>query len=133
VTLHLRLLVPSSVLLDTHVSRISADAGHGSFTLLPRHVDFVAALVPGLLAYQGSEAGEAFAAVDEGLLVKCGREVTIATRRAVVGGMLGRLRQTVEREFRSVDEHERAARGVVARLEADFIRRLLELGERARG
>jgi F-type H+-transporting ATPase subunit epsilon len=129
----LRLLLPASVLLDTPVSKVTADGDHGSFTLLPHHVDFVAALVPGLLAYEGPDGAESFAAVDEGVLVKRGSEVTIATRRAVVGGTLGRLRQTVEEEFRHVDERERAARGVVARLEADFIRRLLELGERARG
>lgn len=132
-TLRLRLLVPTAVLLDIPVSKVTADGEHGSFTLLPHHVDFVAALVPGLLAYEAPEGPEAFAAVDEGLLVKCGPEVTISTSRAVVGGTLGRLRQTVEEEFRHVDDRERAARGVVARLEADFIRRLLELGERARG
>ena len=132
-TLRLRLLVPTTVLLDVHVSKITADGEHGSFTLLPHHVDFVAALVPGLLAYEGADGPEAFAAVDEGLLVKCGPEVTISARRAVVGGALGRLRQTVEEEFRSLDEGERVARGVVARLEADFVRRFLELGERARG
>lgn len=132
-TLHLRLLVPTAVLLDVHVSKVTADGEHGSFTLLPHHVDFVAALVPGLLAYEAADGAEAFAAVDEGLLVKCGPIVTISTPRAVVGGALGRLRQTVEEEFRSLQEGERVARGVVARLEADFIRRFLELGERVRG
>jgi F-type H+-transporting ATPase subunit epsilon len=131
--LHLRLLIPTAVLLDRHVVKITADGAHGNFTLLPHHVDFVAALVPGLLAYEGADGLEAFAAVDEGLLVKCGPEVTVSTRRAVIGGALGRLRQTVEEEFRSIDERERAARGVVARLEADFIRRLLDLGERVHG
>lgn len=132
-TLRLRLLVPTAVLLDVPVSKITADGEHGSFTLLPHHVDFVAALLPGLLSYEGADGPEAFAAVDEGLLVKCGPEVTISTRRAVVGGTLGRLRQTVEEDFRRLDEGERAARSVVARLEADFVRRFLELGERARG
>lgn len=132
-TLRLRILVPTSVLLDIAVSKLTADGHHGSFTMLPHHVDFVAALVPGLLAYEAPGDPEAFAAVDEGLLVKCGPEVTIATRRAVVGGALGRLRQTVDEEFTKLDERERAARGAVARLEADFIRRLMELGERARG
>ena len=132
-TLHLRLLVPTAVLLDVHVSKITADGEHGSFTLLPHHVDFVAALVPGLLAYEGTDRPEAFAAVDEGLLVKCGPEVTISTRRAVIGGTLGRMRHTVEDDFRSLDEGERAARSVVARLEADFVRRFLQLGERTRG
>jgi F-type H+-transporting ATPase subunit epsilon len=131
--MRLKILLPSMVLADTPARKVTAEGLHGSFTLLPRHVDFLAALVPGLLAYESAEGEESFAAVDGGLLVKYGPDVFISTARAVVGDDLATLRQTIDREFLAVDERERATRGVMARLEADFIRRFLDLGDRARG
>jgi F-type H+-transporting ATPase subunit epsilon len=133
--MRLRILLPSMVLADTPVRKVTAHGLHGFFTLLPRHVDFLAALVPGLLAYEpadGPDGTEAFAAVDGGLLVKYGPDVFISTARAVVGQDLATLRQTIDREFLAIDDRERATRGVMARLEADFIRRFLELGDRSR-
>ena len=127
-----RILLPARVLADAPARRITTSGLHGSFTLLPRHVDFLAALVPGLLAFEPPDGQEAFAAVDGGLLVKYGRDVLISTRRSVVGTDLAALRHTVEQEFLAVDEHERVTRSVMARLEADFIRRFLDLGDRAR-
>jgi F-type H+-transporting ATPase subunit epsilon len=130
--MRLRILLPTMVIADTPARKITANGLHGSFTLLPRHVDFLAALVPGLLAYEPPDGQEAFAAVDGGLLVKYGRDVLISTRRAVVGGDLATLRHTIDKEFLAIDERERVTRGVMARLEADFIRRFLELGDRLR-
>jgi F-type H+-transporting ATPase subunit epsilon len=128
--MRLRIVLPAVILADIPVHRITAGGLHGSFTLLPRHVDFLAALVPGLLAYAPADGDERFAAIDGGLLVKYGADVLVSTHRAVLGGDLGRLRHLVDSEFRALDERERVARGVMVRLEADFIRRFLDLGER---
>ena len=89
----------------------------------------VAALVLGLLAYVSVDGEEAFVAIDEATLVKCGAEVLVSTRRAVQGADLGQLRRTVEDEFRSIDEREALARAIVAKLEADTVRRFVKLGE----
>lgn len=71
---------------------------------------------------------ERYPAVDEGALVKCGPEVRVSVRRAVVGTDLDGLRNTVEQEFKRLDEHERSARSALARLEASVVRRFIELG-----
>jgi F-type H+-transporting ATPase subunit epsilon len=44
---------------------------------------------------------------------------------------LGKLKETVERVFRNVDDQEKVARSTMAKLEADLVRGFLELGERA--
>jgi F-type H+-transporting ATPase subunit epsilon len=132
----LKILLPTHVLIDRPVTKIVAEAGNGSFCLLPRHVDFLSALVPGLLSFVpdaddgvAEEGKEQFVAVDEGILVKRGEEVLVSTRQAVAGRDLGSLRRTVMREFRVLGEQERTARSAVARLESSFIRRLLDLEE----
>lgn len=125
--LRLRILLPTTILADEAVVKVTADGAHGNFAILPRHVDFLAALVPGLLSFERADGGERFAAVDGGLLIKHGADVFVPTRRAVIGHDLDKLTLTVEREFLSEDERERDARSAMARLEADFIRRLMEL------
>lgn len=125
--MNLRILLPTHVMLDRPVTKIVAEAENGSFCLLPRHVDFLTALVPGLLVYTDETGREQFVAVDEGLLVKHGPVVTVTTSRAIAGSELGDLRRLVREEFESLGDRERVARTAMARLESDFVRRFLQL------
>ena len=124
--MNLKVLIPQGILLDEEVSKVSAQAENGSFTLLPRHIDFVTSLVQGILSYH-SEGEENFLAVNEGILVKCGPEVTVSTRNAIQGEKLGELQQAIQEKFKNEDEQEKKARSALARLESDFIRRFMEI------
>jgi F-type H+-transporting ATPase subunit epsilon len=125
--MRLRVLLPTEILIDEAAKKIVAEAQNGSFCLLPRHIDFVAALVPGLLSFVSAEDQEEFLAVDEGILVKCGPHVTVSTRNAVLGPDLGTLKRTIEEQFQVLDERERMTRSAVVKLEADFVRRFIEM------
>lgn len=125
--MRLKVLLPTEILIDEPVKKIVAEAENGSFCLLPRHIDFVTALVPGLLLFVSAEDREEFLAVDEGILVKCGLQVTVSTRNAVLGPDLGTLKQTIEEQFQVLDERERMARSAIVKLEADFVRRFVEM------
>jgi F-type H+-transporting ATPase subunit epsilon len=130
--MRLTVLLPTEILVDEEVAKVVAEAQNGSFCLLPRHIDFVAALVPGLLSFVNtSDGAEEFLAVDEGLLVKCGPQVLVSTRQAVRGGELGLLRETVEKTFKVLTDQEKRARTALANLEANFIRRFIKLEEYA--
>jgi len=126
----LKILLPTEIMVDEEVTKVTAEAGNGSFCLLPRHIDFVAALVPGLLSFvKAGDGVEEFLAVDEGILVKCGPEVLVSTRKAVRGPELGRLRETVDKTFKVLTDQEKRARSTLANLEANFIRSFLKLEE----
>lgn len=124
--MRIKIITPTAILVDKAVNKITAEATNGSFSLLPRHIDFVAALVPGILALTDDSGDEQFLAIDEGVLVKRGDEVRISVSRAVRGPTLEELQQVVEAEFQQRDEQERMARTAISRLEAGFIRRMLE-------
>jgi len=63
----LRVLLPEKVVLEREVQKVVAEGENGSFGLLPRHVDYVEPLVPGILSFVPvGETDEVFAAVDEG-------------------------------------------------------------------
>jgi F-type H+-transporting ATPase subunit epsilon len=123
----LRILVPERVAIDRSVAKVRAEAENGSFCLLPRHVDFVAALVPGLLGFEDEQGNETFLAVDHGVLVKCGDDVLVSTTRMIRGRSLGDLHRAVDDELRALDERQRRARSALGKIEADFVRRLVEL------
>jgi F-type H+-transporting ATPase subunit epsilon len=126
--MRLRVLLPDQILVDAPVLQVTAEAENGSFTLLPRHIDFVAALVPGILFYINKDEQEEFLAVDEGVLVKCGQDVRVSVIAALWGKKLGELRRLIQARSLNVSEHERAARDAINKLEVDLIRRLMELG-----
>lgn len=125
--MRLKILLPFRVFAEHDgVSRIVAETAQGFFGILPHRLDGAAALVPGILVFEGDEGGERFIAVDEGVLVKTGRDVMVSVRNAVEGDDLGRLRETVEREFMNLDERERSVRSVLAKLETSFMRGMVE-------
>jgi F-type H+-transporting ATPase subunit epsilon len=122
----LKILLPERVVLDETVDKVVAESPQGSFGLLPRHVDFVAPIVPGLLSYTQDEE-ESFVAVDEGVLVKCGAEVLVSVRDAVVGPDLDTLEGTVRDRFDERREQEKAMHTALAKLETEVVRRFTEL------
>jgi F-type H+-transporting ATPase subunit epsilon len=104
-----------------NVKRVIAETGEGSFGILPQRLDCVAALVPGIFTYETETEGVQYLAIDEGILVKAGPEVLVSVRNAIGGADLGKLRESVEKDFVELDENERKVRSVMAKLESGFI------------
>jgi len=131
--INIRILTPTRVLLDTHASKVVAEAENGSFCLLPLHVDFVSALQAGILSYETPEGAEHHVAIDAGIMVKCGGDVMVSTGNAVLGDDLSALRRAIEDQVRDRDEHEQVTRSALNKLETSIVRRFMELGARYRG
>ena len=123
--------LPAELLLQEEVTRIKAEAENGWFGLLPHHADFVTALVPGILVFEPAGKPEEYLAIDHGILVKCGPEVSVSTRSAIRGSNLEQLKKDVATQFRAQAEREKEAIAYEAKLEADLVRGLLELGKNA--
>ncbi|MFO7553335.1 MAG: F0F1 ATP synthase subunit epsilon [Haliea sp.] len=122
--MNFKVLLPFEVFAEkTGVSRIVAETREGAFGLLPRRLDCVAALVPGILVYESESDGEVFVAVDEGVLVKTGPDVLVSVRRALGGTDLGQLRDAVAQEYLALNQQEQNVRAVMAKLESGFLRR----------
>ena len=122
-----KILLPSEVFLNKEVTKVVAEAGNGRFCLLPQHIDFVASLVPGVLIIMGTEGQEEFYAIDQGVLTKMGANVMVSTRNVLRIPDLGQLKGIVEERFKTLDDKEKAAHTAAARLEADLVRRFMEL------
>ncbi len=126
--MNLRILLPFEIFTNkSNVLRIVAESQGGSFGILPRRRDCVAALAPGILTFETDQDGEVFVAVDEGVLVKTGDDVRVSVRRALGGVGLDQLRESVEHEFRTLSDQQRKVRTVVAKMEGALVQGMVRV------
>lgn len=124
--MRLRVVEPYKIVIDEEVEKITAEGMEGSFTVLPRHVDMVSILIPGILKYSGNN-GEVFTAVNRGIFLKEGDEVRISTMNCVKGESLDSLYEIVDEEFTSVDEREKEFKTMLTRLENKIMKGMFDL------
>lgn len=126
--MQLKILLPYGVFAEIkNVKRIVVETTDGSYGILPRRLDCTAALVTGILVYETEDEGEKYIAVNDGILIKAGAQVSISVRHAIGNAPLGKLRAMVEKEMVELDELEIHARNVMAKLETGFLRNFQNL------
>ena len=130
--MQVKILLPSTVFLDQVAKKLVAEGQNGFFCLLPRHIDYTNALVPGILTLEHMDGQIAYYAVSEGILVKIGRQVLLSVRDAVREETLEDLKKAVDSQFLQLIRQEQASRTALRKLEAETIRRFMELSEKTR-
>lgn len=106
------------------VRKILVETSQGLLGILPRHMDCLVPVYPGILTVEGDEIEHL--AVDRGILVKRGRRVVLSARELVAGELATlTARLQSQRELRLL--REAASRSAQTRLETGFVRRFLEL------
>jgi F-type H+-transporting ATPase subunit epsilon len=120
--MNLKILLPYKIFSENkQVKRIVAETKGGSYGFLPQRLDCVAALVPGIFEYETETHGIVYLAVDEGILIKTGRDVLVSVRNAMGGTDLGKLHEAIEKEFLNLDEREKNARKVMEKMSNSLI------------
>jgi F-type H+-transporting ATPase subunit epsilon len=118
----LKILLPYRIFAEIkNVSSIVAETSEGSFGLLPQRLDCVAAIVPSIFTYETESKNKHYLAVDEGILVKAGSQVMVSVRNAFGGTDLGKLHESVENEYKKLDDTEREIRSTMAKVESGFL------------
>jgi F-type H+-transporting ATPase subunit epsilon len=123
----LRIVTPLAVVVDEDgVLALRAEDSSGCFGVLPGHADFLTSLAISVVRWKSADSGAHFCAVRRGVLtVTGGREVSIATREAILGDDLSILDQTVLAGFREDVEQERSERVGETRLQLAAIRQIM--------
>lgn len=125
----LKLMIPERVLVEAEAKKVTARADNGHFCLLPRHVDFVSVLVPGILTYEDPDGGKNYFAVGEGTLVKCGDEVMVSTRHATRGDDIKELKEIARQYGQALASSQNQARKVAEDWQAEFSSMYLKTGK----
>ena len=124
--MRVRIIVPGKLFLDQEVDKITAPGAEGSFQILPRHIDVVWTLQSGILIVTTGKKDTYFA-INQGVLVKEKDLVQISSYQVVESASLEELQETVEKNFRNLDEEEEKLSRILDKLEADTLIRLAEL------
>lgn len=126
--LELQVVLPSRVFIQVEdIAHMSIDTPTGSVGFLPRRLDCVCPVIPGILAYRRhSSAEEEYIAVDTGVLIKTGNKVSVSVHHAVASTSLAELEQIIHAEFEQLDEQEKLVRSISAGIETKLIRRFVE-------
>lgn len=120
--MNLKILLPYKVFSETTgVNRIITETTSGSYGFLPERRDCVAALVPGILTFETEAEGIQYVAIDEGIFIKFGTQVLVSVRNAVGGKDLGKLHESVVKQFGNLNETEKNTRSIMAKLESNFV------------
>lgn len=123
--MRLKLILPYKTILDQEVEKITAPGSNGDFQILPKHIDGTWTLRSGILTIFTDK--KTYYAINAGVLVKQGDIVYLSTFQAIHGESLEELSKTVRKNLQVLDEREKKAREVLLRLEADTVRRFVEL------
>ncbi len=120
--MNLKILLPHKVFLENKkVTRIGMQTYKGSFGIWPQRLDCVAALAPGIFTYETAPGKVNYLALQEGVLIKAGRDVMVSVRNAMGSADLGKLRESVQKDFKEISEREKKVKAAMAKLESSFI------------
>lgn len=84
--LNLRIYTPDKLFIDETITKITVYGKEGCFTILPKHIDYISSFDDCILYFEKENKDIVFVGVNQGILVKSGREIQISTFNAVNGG-----------------------------------------------
>lgn len=120
--MQLKVHTPIGTVLDLPVKKVDLEGLDGFWTLLPKHADFINALVPGIVSYTTEDDKTLYIACNRGVVVKKDKEVRISTPLAILDDNLEKLTHTIEVDFKQMEEERKEVNTTMARLEIGLIK-----------
>lgn len=90
--LNLRIYTPEKLILEEEILKITLNGNEGSFTILPKHVDYISSFSDCIITYIDKNSGVNFLAVNQGVMTKIGRNIEISTFHVILGNSLQELK-----------------------------------------
>ncbi|MBR6356249.1 MAG: hypothetical protein IKR92_05290 [Alphaproteobacteria bacterium] len=118
----LTVFTPLGTALKSKINKITLETLSGYHTLLPKHIDFAAAMRANVVVYTTEDGAEKYVACHHGIVVKKGEYVTITVQDAVTGDTLDELSEVISRDFKQNDEKRKELNSAMARLELGIMR-----------
>jgi F-type H+-transporting ATPase subunit epsilon len=111
----------------THVTSFIGEDSSGYFGLQAHHARFMTTLVFGLARFRVSMGDWQYIALPGAVSYFNNNELTISTRRFVIDSDLERISTLLEQQMLDEEEHLRANRESLKRMEQAMIKRMLTL------
>ena len=124
----LRISTPIGEALEVTTNQVDFEAIDGFFTLLPRHMDMISVLKPGILSYKINDQKN-YVACNKGVLVKKNNLVSVSTKLAVLGTSLKELEERIAIDFKEMEQERKEVNLAMAKLELGLTKGILSLKE----
>ena len=118
----LTVFTPLGEILKSKIKKVTVETLNGYYTLLPKHVDFAAAMGENIVTYTTEQNQKKYLACHRGIVVKKGDAVTITVQNAVMSDTLEDLSEVINHDFKQADEQRKELNSAMARLELGIIR-----------
>lgn len=113
---------PLGTVLQIKVLKVTFETLNGFYTLMPKHVDFVAAMNPNIVRYTDENNAESYVACHRGIVVKKGQNVTMSVQNAMLSQSLENLTDVIQNDFKENEERRKELNLAMARLELGLVR-----------
>lgn len=84
--LNLRIYTPDKLFLEEVITKLSINGKEGNYTILPNHVDYLSSFNNSNVSFEKQNKEKSYLWLNQGVLVKCGREIQISTFSAINNG-----------------------------------------------
>lgn len=93
--LNLRVYTPEKLFLEKEILKITLNGKEGSFSILPKHVDYISSFDDCIMCYTDTSNKTSFLATNQGIITKIGRNIEISTFHVIVGNSLMELKNNI--------------------------------------
>lgn len=93
--LNLRIYTPEKLFLEKEILKITLNGKEGSFSILPKHVDYISSFDDCIMCYTETSNKTSFLATNQGIITKIGRNIEISTFHVIVGNSLMELKNNI--------------------------------------
>lgn len=118
----LTVFTPFGMVLQQRINKVTVETLNGYYTLLPKHVDFAAAMPINIVSYEQENGESSYIACYQGIVVKKKDVVTITVQNAVEGRTIQELKEVIRRDFKQHNESRKELNLAMARLELGIVR-----------
>lgn len=84
--LNLRIYTPDKLFPEEVITKLSINGKEGNYTILPNHVDYLSSFNNSNVSFEKQNKEKSYLWLNQGVLVKCGREIQISTFSAINNG-----------------------------------------------
>lgn len=129
--LNLKIYIPNKLFLEEVVAKVSVYGKEGFYTILPNHIDYVSSFEDSILIFTKNDGKSVFIGINQGVLIKCGREVQLSTFNAVYGGesveaLRAVLKNAIEKD-KQIREFEMKIKNSLKNIEYELFKKVNNL------
>jgi alternate F1F0 ATPase F1 subunit epsilon len=126
-TLDLKVYLPTEILLDVNIKKITFKGKSGYITILPNHLDYISSFDNNVMKYIDENNKERFIASNSGILIKYADKIKIITYKAIMGSTLEKLNQKILETSEEENELEKESNAISKQLEYFLLNNLASM------